>query len=168
MPRNPEELRRKVLDASIELVAEQGVRAVSFREVARRAGVSHQTPYHHFGNHRGILRAIASEGFDSLAKAMGDAAAAVRAKGGDAVDGLEASGLAYVRFATSNVGHFRVMFQSTLVEGQEDETPMEDGGAYSTLVRLATDVHEAGFGADMSPDGIVHLAWSAVHGRPSG
>ena len=66
--------RKAILDATLELVAEQGVRAVSFREVARRAGVSHQTPYHHFGDHLGILRAIAAEGFETLNAAM-DAAA---------------------------------------------------------------------------------------------
>ncbi len=47
MPTEPLDARRRILDASIALVAEQGVRAVSFREVARRAGVSHQTPHHH-------------------------------------------------------------------------------------------------------------------------
>ena len=165
MPRNPEQLRRKVLDASIELVAEQGVRAVSFREVARRAGVSHQTPYHHFGNHRGILRAIAAEGFASLTAAMAEAGKNAVEGGGDAVDALEQAGVAYVRFAVDHVGHFRVMFQKTLVEGHEDEEPVEEGEeTYATLVQMATSVHAAGFGHGTSIDSIAHIAWSTVHG----
>ncbi|MGZ3417127.1 MAG: TetR/AcrR family transcriptional regulator [Polyangiales bacterium] len=153
-----DDVRRRVLDASIALVAEQGVRAVSFREVARRAGVSHQAPYHHFGNHFGILREIAREGFASLAKTVGKAAE----KEDDPLDALTAAGVAYVQFARKHVGHFRVMFQSTLVEGPRELEEAEE--TYDTLVRLATAVHDAGHGRGLSVDAICHLSWSTAHG----
>lgn len=156
------DLYRKVLDASIELVAEQGVRAVSFREVARRAGVSHQTPYHHFGDHMGILRAIAREGFTSLSDAM-DAAAS--SAGGDAHQALQAAGAAYVAFARSHVGHFRVMFQSTLVDVHAEQGPHEEAErTYATLRRIATAAHRAGAGRGLSAEAVAHIAWSTVHG----
>lgn len=87
------DLRRKSLDASAALVAEHGVRQVSFREVARRAGVSHQAPYHHFGNYQEILRHLVSEGFTSLGEAMRTAA---EEAGPDPLDALCAAGVAYV------------------------------------------------------------------------
>jgi AcrR family transcriptional regulator len=44
------DLKEKVLTASLELIQTQGLGALSMREVARRAGVSHQAPYHHFAD----------------------------------------------------------------------------------------------------------------------
>ena len=156
------ELRRKILDASIALVAEQGVRAVSFREVARRAGVSHQTPYHHFGNHLGILYAIAQEGFRDLTAAM---TAAAQKSGADGNAALRAAGIAYVTFARKHVGHFRVMFQRTLVDSREGQVSMEEADCtYQTLVGLATEAHRQGAGRGLSAKSLSHLAWSTVHG----
>jgi AcrR family transcriptional regulator len=157
---DPDDVRRRVLEASVELVAEQGVRAVSFREVARRAGVSHQTPYHHFGNHHGILRAIAVEGFTALAAAMQEAAAAQT----DPRKGLNAAGAAYVTFALTHVGHFRVMFQRPPAEHGAPEALPEAAATYQTLVRLCNEAHRAGSGKGLSVTVLSHLAWSTVHG----
>lgn len=151
------DLRRTILDATVALVAEQGVRAVSFREVARRAGVSHQVPYHHFGNVAGILHAIAEEGFTAQADAMEHAAAAHD----DALDALAASGLAYVRFAREHTGHFRVMFQRALVDLAQCAAAERTHGV---LVRLSEAAHRAGHGAQLAPEAVTHLCWSTVHG----
>ena len=62
------DLRRGLLRAAAEAIAENGVAAVSMRDLARRAGVSHAAPTHHFGDKSGLLTAFAAEGFDLLAK----------------------------------------------------------------------------------------------------
>jgi len=155
------ELRERILEASVALVAEKGVRAVSFREVARRAGVSHQAPYHHFGNHQGILRAIAKQGFGQLADAMARAAEARP----DPLDALAAAGRAYVGFARHHPGHLRVMFDSALVELQHHDDPVEEAErTWSTLHGLAVAAHAAGYGKAMDADALAHLCWSTVHG----
>ena len=59
-------LRRVLLDGALEAIAENGVAAMSLRDVARRAGVSHSAPAHHFGDKAGVLTAIAIEGFAGL------------------------------------------------------------------------------------------------------
>ncbi|MEM6558541.1 MAG: TetR/AcrR family transcriptional regulator [Myxococcota bacterium] len=156
------ELRRRIIDASVTLVDEKGVRSISFREVARRAGVSHQAPYHHFGNVHGILRAIAEEGFSALATAMRTAADAA---GDDPIERLTQAGRAYVGFAHSNTGHFRVMFQHALVDVHDETQPLREAGdSYRTLVELATAVCESGLTKETRVDELVRLAWSAVHG----
>lgn len=156
--------RRAILDASLALIAEQGVRAVSFREVARRAGVSHQTPYHHFGDHHGILRAIAVEGFSGLTAAMREAAEAEE----DSMDALHASGVAYVRFARDHVGHFRVMFQGALVDVHDPSAPMPEARDTSdTLGRLAAAAHADGYGGGLDVDELARLCWTTVHGLAS-
>jgi AcrR family transcriptional regulator len=156
------DLHRRILDASLALIAEQGVRAVSFREVARRAGVSHQAPYHHFKNHHGILQAIAREGFAALTAAMREAAAAA---GGDPLDALHAAGVAYVLFARDHVGHFRVMFQGSLMDIHEAvELMPEVEQTHATLVELASAAVKAGHGAGLSEAEVSSLCWSTVHG----
>ncbi|MEN0062000.1 MAG: TetR/AcrR family transcriptional regulator [Myxococcota bacterium] len=150
------------MQASIALVKEQGVRAVSFREVARRAGVSHQTPYHHFGNHQGILRAIAEEGFEQLASAMAEAAGRA---GPDPLDRLTAGGVAYVLFALDHVGHFRVMFDHTLFESPENSPTVSEGQrAYGVLLTLAHAAHGASYGHHLSADTLTAMSWSMAHG----
>jgi AcrR family transcriptional regulator len=155
----PHDSRRRVLDASLALVAASGVRAMSFREVARLAGVSHQTPYHHFGSAQGILRAIAEEGFSSLTAEM---AGAAEAAGPDPLDGLTAAGVAYVAFATAHPGHFRVMFQRP-VDGAEPPLP-EAAATFATLERLVAAAHAPGHGAGVPVNVLVGLCWAVVHG----
>ena len=65
-PASPEasvDVQRAVLDGALDIIATEGAEAVSMREVARRAGVSHQAPYHYFGDRAGIFAAISEEGF---------------------------------------------------------------------------------------------------------
>ena len=155
-----EDIRRVILDHAVALVADHGVRGVSFREVARRAGVSHQAPYHHFGNLQGILDAIAKEGFEALTAAMQKAA-----RNPDPIEAFNGAGLAYVKFATNNVGHFRVMFQKSPVEPSPDaESSEAPGHTYQTLVDITNRVIEAGYGTFLEPGALAHLAWSTAHG----
>jgi AcrR family transcriptional regulator len=151
--------RRQILDASVALVAEQGVRAVSFREVARRAGVSHQTPYHHFGDYRGILVEIAREGFAALAEAMESAAAGSP----DPIQALAEAGLAYVEFAQRHVGSFRLMFQQPPDTGPRPDLA-EAERTFAVVSTLAEAVVDAGYGRGLSPSVVAQLCWATVHG----
>src|SRR4051794_1253762 len=68
-------LRRVLIDCALAAIAERGAANLSLRDVARRAGVSHAAPAHHFGDKQGLLTAIAVEGFDGLTQATAAAAA---------------------------------------------------------------------------------------------
>jgi AcrR family transcriptional regulator len=95
------DLRASVLRAASELVEKKGIEALSLRDVARRAGVSHNAPYRHFPSRAALLEAIAAAGFERFAAEL---EAAERA------GGLRARGEAYIRFALANPQHFRLMF----------------------------------------------------------
>jgi AcrR family transcriptional regulator len=101
------DLERNVLDASLAIIATDGPDALSMREVARRAGVSHQAPYHYFGDRAGIFGAITEEGFDMLTVAFRH----VLASSGHPSRGCFES---YVQLARSHPGHFRVMFRADI------------------------------------------------------
>ncbi len=76
---------------------------MSLRSIAKRAGVSHSAPQHHFGDKRGLLSAIAAEGYGLLA----DATQSAWDERHEVLD----VGMAYVGFAISNRPHFEVMFR---------------------------------------------------------
>ncbi|MEN0061466.1 MAG: TetR/AcrR family transcriptional regulator [Myxococcota bacterium] len=155
-------LRERIVDASVALVAESGVHALSFREVARRAGVSHQAPYHHFGNRLGILQAIAADGFTSLTAAVTQAADAA---GPDPGDALEAAGRAYIAFARTHRGHVRVMFDRAIVTAHEaTEPPDATTDTYGVVRQLAQSAHDAGLAPGIPSETLAHLCWSTVHG----
>src|ERR1700757_2284011 len=69
-------LREALLEPAIRLTAEAGPAAFTLREVARRAGVSHNAPYRHFHDKDDLLAAVAAEGYNELTAAMTAAGAA--------------------------------------------------------------------------------------------
>ena len=58
--------RRKVIDAAIECIAEEGFRRATTTRVARRAGVTWGAIQHQFGDKETILRAVMQRGVDEL------------------------------------------------------------------------------------------------------
>ena len=52
------DLRRALLDATVQLIEEQGLEAVSVREVARRTGVSPGAPFRHFPSRTALLLSL--------------------------------------------------------------------------------------------------------------
>lgn len=104
----PKTLRETVLKAAVDYIAENGPDGLSFRQVALAAGVSHQAPYHHFSDRKGIFHAIATQGYELFTAAMVDTLA------DDPDEPATALLEAYVDFALAHRGHFRVMFRPDL------------------------------------------------------
>ncbi len=105
------DLRRSLIDAALDLVREEQDWTFSLREVARRAGVSHNAPYNHFADKRDLLAAVAEAGFLTLRDKMSRAVAGVES----IEKALVKSGVAYVKFGIENPAHYRLMFGSTLI-----------------------------------------------------
>jgi AcrR family transcriptional regulator len=143
-------LRAALLDAALDEIAERGPMALSLRELARRAGVSHAAPAHHFGDKAGLLTAIAADGFERLAAAL----EAARPSGGF----LEV-GLAYVQFAVEHRPHFEVMFRPDLYRRDDPAVRAAQGAAARELYGPA---HDAFPEADALRVGIA--GWAFVHG----
>ena len=62
------QLRPALLRAAVETIADAGPAAMSLREVARRAGVTHAAAAYHFGDKAGLLTAVAAQGYRMLAR----------------------------------------------------------------------------------------------------
>ncbi len=154
--------RRLLLDASLALIAEGGVGSLSLREVARRAGVTHGAPYHHFTDRGAILAAIAQEGFGLLEATM---RAAIAAASHDEIARFEACGRGYVAFAAEHTAHFRVMFRPELTDAaSHPEVDRAASGAFHVLVERVAACQAAGIARDLDPLPLVLTGWSTAHG----
>jgi AcrR family transcriptional regulator len=151
-------LREALIEAAVKTIARHGVDALSLRELAARAGVSPGAPYHHFSNRSELLASIAEEGFARLEAQL---VAARDAKPNNASARLEALGLAYVTFAVSSLGYFRVMFHGD----SKSSGPTEAGlRAFHILRDAVVACQQAGLAPKSDATGLVLVAWSAVHG----
>lgn len=147
-------LRRALLDEAIAVIAEGGPGAVSLRGLARRIGVSHAAPLHHFHDKAGLLTALATEGFQLLADALRDARQRTH-------DPLE-SGVTYVRFAVEHRPHFYVMFRPELYHADDPELVQARSTARELLLGA---MHCApGDDPDLATLTAGAAAWSLVHG----
>ena len=159
--RGGRDLRSELLRTSRQLLDESGPTALSMREVARRAGCTHQAPYHYFANREAILAALVREGFDELADML--AAAHEGLGNADLHAILVASGNAYVEFALRHPGVFRVMFRPDVCDPERfPEVVQASERAHNELARLARYVA----GGDTPLETEV-LFWSGVHGLAS-
>lgn len=155
MPYHHGDLRRAVLDAALEVIAADGPSAISLRDLARRAGVSHAAPAHHFKDKAGLLTAIALEGNEMLAESLAEAIDEDRA-------GLTDLGVRYVRFALEHPAHFEVMYRPDLYH-RKDPALLAARERTGKLLRGTVEaMSESGRVTDAGPAQLA--AWSAAHG----
>lgn len=173
-------LRRALLDAALDLANERGVGGFSMREVSRKAGVSHNAPYHHFSSKGALVEELADQSFEALAGALREAR---ENTSGDAGKRLLAVGVAYVRFAMENQTQFRFMFRPELRTGYRPELqrsptssatgenlteePQKEPAvpdAYRVLLDAVEDCQRAGLAGPGETASLALTAWSTVHG----
>jgi AcrR family transcriptional regulator len=132
------DLRTVVLQEASNILEKEGLAALSLREVARRAGVSHNAPYRHFPDRDSLLAAMVDEGFQMFAEEL-----AKRPR--------REMGEAYVEFALAHPQRFRLMFGGTV------NAPQRDRRAYEALLGSFSDLGEDAQYAAAA-------AWALVHG----
>ncbi|HEX3437035.1 MAG TPA: TetR/AcrR family transcriptional regulator [Pseudacidobacterium sp.] len=153
-------LREALLEAAILLIAEVGPAGFTLREVARRAGVSHNAPYRHFQDKDALLAAVATQGYLELNEAMLEAAKQQHG----AVDQLKHAGLAYVAFALRRPEHFTVMFDAPVSKQTHPDAAEATERAFSTLLSLVQECQSTEQTISGDPLQLALLAWSMVHG----
>jgi len=156
------DLRRALLEAAEVELAEKGPEGFTLRGCAKRAGVSHAAPAHHFGDVSGLLSALAAEGFERFLKTT--AARMNTADPGDSRARLVAMGLGYIDFARANPALFSLMFSSRKADFQDGKLQQAAAASFEQLV--------AGVGAVAGADPLttrpgrrqLAATWAIVHG----
>ena len=152
-------LKEKVIRAAVDYIADFGPDGLSFRRIAADAGVSHQAPYHHFGDRDAIFAEIGLEGFRRFTEELTAAP-----RDGEDPDVATRMLERYVSFALENKGYFRVMFRSDLCKmSQSPELQKAADEAFGTLISMVTEV--VGDQAAVDEIRITATAmWSVAHG----
>jgi AcrR family transcriptional regulator len=151
------DLREQLLLAGEQALLEMPIDDVSLREIARRAGVSHAAPKHHFATMADLLGEIAARGFQKFVYALGNAAE--QSKSQAAEDRLHAMGRAYLRFADENSAVYSLMFGQVI---KMSMTPALTKSSYEAWSQLENAVAQV-TGALRAPIAATHV-WSSVHG----
>jgi AcrR family transcriptional regulator len=157
-------LREALLTACLDLIAAEGIGAVSLRRVAREAGVSPGAPYHHFADRAALLAALSTQGYELLAADF----AAAKADAGGPVQALTAMVRAYVEFARRQPAYFRLIFRPELWEPEKHpETKAALHTAAGLLEDTVGDCVAAGVVPPARRDALELTAWSLAHGLAS-
>ncbi|NED97367.1 TetR/AcrR family transcriptional regulator [Phytoactinopolyspora alkaliphila] len=152
------------MSACLRLIESEGIAAVSLRRVAREAGVSPGAPYHHFADRSALLAALSADGFELLATRL----IAARRAGSGGVGALSALVQAYVDFARSEPGYFRLMFRPELSEPHKHLAARTAGdAAFDVLTDVVSDCVESGVVARANAQAVLMAVWGLAHGIAS-
>lgn len=138
-------------------MSREGAGALTLREIARRAGVSHGAPRRHFPTHLELLSAIAHRGFTDLAARVN----ALRGDGStdDPRGQLTRLGDAYLRFALENAGMYELMFRHDLLESGHLRLRDTSLPLFGVLVELVGRVRP-----DADARAVAAALWANLHG----
>jgi AcrR family transcriptional regulator len=162
------DLRRAVVKAALEILRETQSLEFSLRELARRAGVSHNAPYKHFADKRELLAAVSAAGFEMLAKRMTSEIAGLSRPR----EQLFAMLRAYIDHGVENPALYSLMFGSYLSGPGRSRPAIELAEAEKAKSLLAGVIIAGGLGRTI-PDaprnerkiaGAILACWSLVHG----
>jgi AcrR family transcriptional regulator len=162
------DLRRSIVNAALDILSETQSLEFSLRELARRAGVSHNAPYKHFVDKRELLAAVSAAGFGMLTKRMEREIAGLA----NARAQLFAMLRAYIGHGVENPALYRLMFGGYLSGLDHSRPVIEQAEAGKTKALLAGIIVAGGLGCPI-PDtprnerkiaGAILACWSLVHG----
>lgn len=157
-------LRERVLDVAAEIIARDGVDALSMRKLALALNCAPMSLYSYFKDKHELLLALAQRSFSTLAKRL------ARQKIREPVGALRALYMAYARFGLDNPSEYRTMFMTP--EAQTDrshkkaEEMYRENPAFALGVDSASSCIEAGVLAG-DPHYVATLLWTNVHGAVS-
>lgn len=162
------DLRRAMVDAALEILRETQSLEFSLRELARRAGVSHNAPYKHFADKRELLAAVSAAGFELLTKRMAGEIAGFRSPR----EQLFAMLRAYIDHGAENPALYGLMFGGYLAGPDRTRPAIELAEGEKTKSLLAALIVAGGLGRpipDTPPNkrkiaGAILACWSLMHG----
>ena len=162
------DLRRSIVKAALEILGETQSLEFSLRELARRAGVSHNAPYKHFADKRELFAAVSAAGFEMLTKRMAREIAGRR----DAREQLFAMLRAYIDQGIENPALYSLMFGGYLSGPDHSRPTLELAEAEKTKALLAGVIIAGGLGRaiphtprnERKIAGAILACWSLVHG----
>ena len=154
------DLRRSLLDATLSLIAVNGVQGFTLREAARAAGVSHNAPYRHFPSRTHLLVELAIEGQGLLLEALENSGKRIV----DPRERIVRVGMAYMDFAVKHTALFRVMFSSDVARNRTSELKAAQDATFLHFESELRANEQAGVIREGAIQEHALVGWSALHG----
>ncbi|MBL8991699.1 MAG: TetR/AcrR family transcriptional regulator, partial [Spirochaetia bacterium] len=104
------DLKKALIQAALKILASEGSRGMTLRQVAKKAGVSHAAPYAHFKHKEALLAEVAEEGFRLFSEAL-EAAASKKLPPWESFLKI---GEAYIDFSRKHPAHFDLIFSDAV------------------------------------------------------
>ncbi|MEP7352298.1 MAG: TetR/AcrR family transcriptional regulator [Acidobacteriota bacterium] len=149
-------LKAVLLKAAFKMLGKVGLEAFTLREVALRAGVSHNAPYRHFKSKEDLIAALATESFRQLHKVLEGSTGDIS----DPAARVHLIARAYLEFALENPARFDVMFHSSFTREQYPEYIAAYTDAWAVLSKSVDDIQNLILPQAMAGE----LLWAGVHG----
>jgi AcrR family transcriptional regulator len=166
VPRNPTyfdgDLRTALLAAAEAEVEAHGAAQVSLRSIAKRAGVSHAAPAHHFGDKQGLFTAMATAGFTELSADMDATLSATGRR--PAAERIQELGMVYIGFSQRRPAVFEVMWRPELHHRDAPALHAAADATRATMTALIEQARHEGWTTQPTTEHLVLLGWAAVHG----
>ncbi|WP_409490648.1 TetR/AcrR family transcriptional regulator [Amycolatopsis sp. cmx-11-12] len=150
--------RTRLIDTAANLLAEEGVGAVTLRGIAKAAGVSHGAPLRHFSGRAALLSAVATRGHTELLD-----------RGGVLPDGtprqrLIAACHGYLDFALANPAMFELMFRRDLIDPDDPELTRMSSAVFDFFAALVAEVQNGNWHPATDPRLLASSLWASLHG----
>lgn len=159
-PQRAAETEAAILEAARDILAEEGLEALSMRAVAARVGLSATALYNYVENKQALVDRVVARGFRRFESDMWRAVEGFPSGG---FDRLRALGAAYLRFARENQQYFKIMFTIQPEDRREIEALPGEGGR-RILREAVADAIASGAIRAADPDLVALYLWSSVHG----
>lgn len=164
-PEDREKVRVSILNAARTLFVEQGIEAISMREIAKKINYSATILYHYFADKEALLQAVCDEDFLALAVSMRDTLQLP-----DLIARIQALCKCYALFALQHPNHYRLMFMTPRAPCNVEITAIEQGNpeldAYAQLKLVVREAFESGLFKPELKDFelIAQTLWASMHG----
>lgn len=158
------DLKNALIQAGIEILAEEGVSGLSLRKAARKAGVSHSAPYAHFADKQTLIAAIASDGHERIHERF---QAVLTRYPNEPLHQFTAAAWSYVEFGLGSPDHYKITFSGAM---QDEHSHAEFVEASQRNMQVLRAIIAQCRAADIFPPTDIDLdmqavgIWSLLHG----
>ncbi len=162
--REKQELRERILEAAVQVFAEEGFENTSIRSIAKRIEYSPATIYLYFKDKNELLFAIHEVGFDLLLQEMQKVATIE-----NPLERLREIAKTYIQFSIDHPEHYNLMFiLMAPMEVIEKKEPWNEGqNAFGFLQTVIEEGMEKGLIKKGDSKEWAFFNWAFVHGLAS-
>ena len=150
------DLKRALIEATLQLVRSVGPRGFTLNEASRQAGVAKSAPYKHFKDKDALLVEVALLGTRRMEQDL----RSVSGRGGTPRERLLAVGLAYIAFSRQHPDFFAVMFQAGIDKNSYEELEVAATSVFSIADELAKEIE----GSLVKARRLALAVWTMAHG----